>query len=190
MDQVLETERLLLVTPNRARAQVMADMANDRLIVDNLATMPHPYSLDDAYDWIRIVGEMAIGAAFAITLKTNNQFVGVCGSGPVDDNDEIDFGYWIGVEHWGNGYATEAAQSVLSHVFEKDKFELITTDYKLDNVASRRVLEKLGFKSAGERLRHCAATGSDMATMKMKLYRKDWRFDCLCADIKSDIKSV
>ena len=160
---------------------MMAQMANDRLIADNLATMPHPYSLDDAYHWIRIVGEMAVGAAFSIVLKNTGQFVGVCGSGPIDDNDEIDFGYWIGVEHWGSGYATEAGRAVLSHVFETFQFDVITTDFKLENAASGKVLQKLGFEQMGQRVRHCEAMGRDMATMKVQLQRKNWDISKRCA---------
>jgi len=177
----LQTGRLLLVPPSRVHGHVMAQMANDRVIADNLATMPHPYSLDDAYHWIQIVGEMAVGAAFVIILKANNQFIGVCGSGPVDDNDEIDFGYWIGVEHWGNGYATEAARAVLSHVFETFKFDLITTDFKINNKASGRVLQKLGFEQMGQRVRHCEANGQDMVTMKVQLQQKNWDIAKRCA---------
>ena len=181
MGKLLETQRLTLVPPHRDHAQMMALMANDRLIADNLATMPHPYSLDDAYHWIKTVGEMAVGAAFSVMEKNGSQFVGVCGSGPIDDNDEIDFGYWIGVEHWGNGYATEAGRAVLSHVFETFQFDVITTDFKLENAASGKVLQKLGFEQMGQRVRHCEARGCDMATMKAQLQRKNWDISKRCA---------
>ncbi len=181
MDQLLETERLLLVPPCRAHAQTMADMANHVDIAYMLSTMPHPYCVDDALDWIRIVGEMAVGTAFSIFLKDGQQFIGCCGSGPVDDNNEIDFGYWIGVEYWGNGYATEAGRAVLSHVFEMFQFEVITTDFNLKNEASGKVLHKLGFNHVGQRVRHCQASGQDMATIKVELHRKDWDIVRRCA---------
>ncbi len=181
MGQILETQRLLLVPPCRAHAQTMADMANQADIANMLSTMPHPYCVDDAFNWIRIVGEMAVGTAFSIFLKDGQQFIGCCGSGPVDDNDEIDFGYWIGVKYWGNGYATEAGRAVLSHVFETFQFEVITTDFKPENVASSKVLDKLGFTQVGERVRHCEANGQDMPTIKVELHRKDWDIARRCA---------
>ena len=172
--ETIETSRLLLETPQIAHCGAMAALANNLEISRWLATMPWPYSLDDALHFVEIVSQMKRGSVFSLLLKETGQFVGCCGSGPVDDKDEIDFGYWLGVDYWGNGYASEAACAVLDHVFEKDRFDMITTDCQRQNLASLRVLEKLGFRNTGSRTSFCLATGQTVETLKMQLGRHGW----------------
>lgn len=175
MTENLQTGRLRLQKPSHAHAQALALLGNNRAITDKLATMPYPYGLNDAISWIDAVDNMQSGSAFLVFLQETDTLIGCCGSGPVDDKDEIDFGYWIGENYWGKGFATEAGQAVLDHVFEKDNFDLITTDCQIDNAASLRVLEKLGFKKVGHRTRFSASTGTQMQTIKVQLSFDEWR---------------
>ena len=172
---VLQTERLMLVPPAFSHARDMTELANNKAISEMLATMPYPYGIEDAMHWIEAVREMTSGAAFSIILKDSSRFIGCCGSGPVENSKDIDFGYWIGAKYWGQGYATEAGRAVLSHVFDKDRFEIIVTDCKPTNAASLRVLEKLGFDRVGSRTRFCEAVGREMVTEKLQLRRIDWK---------------
>jgi RimJ/RimL family protein N-acetyltransferase len=183
--QNIETERLLLAVPEPSHARQLAQIGNDRLITDNLATMPFPYRYEDALSWISAVQGMSAGAAFVIIEKQTGQVLGCCGSGPIDDKDEIDFGYWLGVPFWRQGFATEAGGAVLDYVFGADQFAVITTDCQIDNDASLRVLEKLGFEVAGHRYRFSAATGTKLKTFKMKLFLKDWRQQGSCTSAKT-----
>ena len=57
-----------------------------------------------------------------------------------------ELGYWIGEEHWGNGYAAEASEVLISHAFNDLNVSQIYATYKVGNAQSMRVLEKLGFK--------------------------------------------
>ena len=50
--------------------------------------------------------------------------------------------YWYGREHWGKGIATEALREFLAEVLERPLFARVTVDHS----ASRRVLEKVGFR--------------------------------------------
>ena len=58
---------------------------------------------------------------------------------------EPELGYWIAAEHQGHGYATEAARAVLDRAFTQLGVEKVSANAAVDNVASQRVLEKLGF---------------------------------------------
>lgn len=171
----LQTQRLVLRRPTYDDAAELAILGNNRRITDKLATMPYPYDISDAHFWIDGVNAMQKGAAFIIRLKDTEELVGCCGSGPVDDKDEIDFGYWIGESFWGNGFASEAGQAVLDHVFNIDRFDVITTDCQCDNQASLRVLEKLGFKQVGYRTRFSVSCGQLVETIKVQLSFNDWR---------------
>lgn len=61
-----------------------------------------------------------------------------------------ELGYWVGEEYWGNGYATEASEELIRRAFNDLGVERIYASYKLGNISSKRVLEKLGFRYYGE----------------------------------------
>jgi RimJ/RimL family protein N-acetyltransferase len=81
---------------------------------------------------------------WAMITKVNNEFIGWCGLKYRADRDEIDLGYRLKKEAWGNGYATEAAKHTLDHGFNTLKLELITGRAHVGNTASLKVLEKIG----------------------------------------------
>jgi RimJ/RimL family protein N-acetyltransferase len=56
-----------------------------------------------------------------------------------------DFGYRFREEFWGKGYATEGGKACLKHGMEQLKLQNIYAMTHIDNLASRRVLEKCGF---------------------------------------------
>ncbi len=120
-------------------------------------------------------------AQFVITLKQEDGLlIGGAGYGPAHGlpdgyGPETDFGYWLGEDYWGMGYATEAAAAVRDHAFTHTTIGLLSTDYNLLNAGSRRVLEKLGFEPAGPRTRYSLARGADMNTMNMHLSRTRWQ---------------
>lgn len=58
-------------------------------------------------------------------------------------------GYCIGKEHWGKGFATEAANAVMDYAFQKLRVKMLTIDHYVDNKGSRRVIEKCGFRYEG-----------------------------------------
>jgi RimJ/RimL family protein N-acetyltransferase len=57
--------------------------------------------------------------------------------------------YGVHPDRWGYGYATEAASSVLSYVLEKLALPKVRADVDEPNIASVRVLEKLGMRQTG-----------------------------------------
>jgi RimJ/RimL family protein N-acetyltransferase len=75
----------------------------------------------------------------ARTIVVDGDVVGSIGSW--DAGDERDVGYWIGREHWGRGFATEALRAFLG----VDGSRPLRAHVAEHNVGSRRVLEKCGF---------------------------------------------
>ena len=59
---------------------------------------------------------------------------------------EREVGYWIGREHWGRGYATQALRLLLAEVADRP----IMARIALDNLGSQRVVEHCGFVRVGE----------------------------------------
>lgn len=57
----------------------------------------------------------------------------------------VEMGWWITPPNWGRGYATEATAAVRDHVFEAGFTDMLMAVFELENTASGRVVEKLGF---------------------------------------------
>jgi ribosomal-protein-alanine N-acetyltransferase len=90
----------------------------------------------------------------AVTLRADCQLIGNCGVRMASpDAHEGDIGYELSPQHWGKGYATEAARAIVGFGFTELKLHRIWAECVADNTASARVLEKLGMRLEG-RLRH------------------------------------
>ena len=93
---------------------------------------------------------------WAVIFKDSNQLIGYCGIAveQIDKVDEREIGYRLDPEFWGRGLATEAALTTLQYGFEQLKFPYILGIVERKNVASVRVLEKLGMKYNRETVFH------------------------------------
>lgn len=84
---------------------------------------------------------------FGIFLKESNEYIGWGCFGVIDCfYPEKEIGYLIGREHWGKGYATEAMGALLNYYFNIIGHERLIALAKPENIASNRVIHKLGFK--------------------------------------------
>jgi RimJ/RimL family protein N-acetyltransferase len=167
---VLETERLTLRGPRHGDAKAMAALAGDRRVAENTARIPHPYSADDAVQFIDTVNTQGGEICFVITR--DDTLIGVCGIDPRQDAPEI--GYWLGVPYWGQGFATEAVRAVIDHAFGDRRFETLQAGARVSNPASRRVLEKCGFQWTGVRLCRIRAIHSAAPIDRFRLDRGLW----------------
>jgi RimJ/RimL family protein N-acetyltransferase len=75
------------------------------------------------------------------------QLVGACGLGR-RPSGAVELGYWIARPFWGRGFATEACTALID-IARSLGLERIEGSHFLDNLASGRVLEKLGFEPSG-----------------------------------------
>jgi RimJ/RimL family protein N-acetyltransferase len=90
----------------------------------------------------------------AVTLKSTGQLIGTCGIRlAAASAHEGDIGYELDPEHWGQGYATEAARAIVRFGFVELGLHRIWSWCIADNVGSARVLEKVGMQLEG-RQRH------------------------------------
>jgi hypothetical protein len=65
------------------------------------------------------------------------------------EHSQAEMGFWIGVDYWGQGFATEAGQAVIRFGFERLNLNRVHAHHMVRNPASGRVLEKLGMKREG-----------------------------------------
>jgi RimJ/RimL family protein N-acetyltransferase len=168
---VLETERLMLRGPTLADARAIARLANDRRIAENTRRLPHPYSQDHAIEFVRGSANDHRGTVFLI--ENNFVPIGVVG---IDwrQPDAPELGYWLGVEHWGQGFATEAARAVIDFTFEEFDVEHLMSGARVANPSSRNILEKCGFQWSGVELHRFEALGSSTPVDRFRLSRSVW----------------
>ena len=82
----------------------------------------------------------------AIALKTSRSNIGYCGLGDLPHVPEMmtEISYGLNREHWGQGFATEAASALLPQAFCKLNLSEVVAAIHPLNLASLRVVKKLG----------------------------------------------
>ncbi|NNJ89174.1 MAG: GNAT family N-acetyltransferase [Eudoraea sp.] len=83
---------------------------------------------------------------WAIVLKDGMQFTGWAGLLYLPEFDEIDLGYRFLPQYWGKGIATEASHAILNYGFETLKLDKIVAIAMKENIASIKVMEKVGME--------------------------------------------
>jgi RimJ/RimL family protein N-acetyltransferase len=168
---VLETERLTLRPPTLADARGIARLADDRRIAVNTRRLPHPYVTEDAVDFVRQLADGGRESAFLIERQHEPiGMVGVVWRRP----DIPELGYWLGVAHWGQGFATEAARAAIDFFFETFDADTLFAYARVSNPASRNVLEKCGFQWAGVELHRFEVLRSSAPVDSFRLSRTAW----------------
>jgi len=142
------TERLLLRPGWAEDAPALAKAIADETIVRNLASAPWPFALRDAEAHLAAPRDPLL-PSLLIFERTDGEplLVGSCGLGR-RASGAVELGYWIARPHWGQGFATEAGQALVA-MARALRLARLEASHFLDNPASGRVLEKLGFQSTG-----------------------------------------
>ena len=137
----IETERLVLKKLVDADKERLVSLIGDFRVSKTLSKVPYPYTLDDADEWLKIVDN----EEFNLNIFLNDDLIGGIGLTPTED-DFYELGYWLGVEYWGQGYATESVIELLNYAKSNIPCEKFKANVFKENAASAKVLEKNGFK--------------------------------------------
>ena len=156
----IRTDRLLLRPLRPADAAAVAALANDWDVVRMTGTLPFPYRIDDAHRFIHRAGKRGPLEWAVVT----DRLIGCIGAGR-------GLAYVLGRVHWGQGYATEAAVAALDAYFAEPTNRSVYASAFLDNPASCRVLDKLGFIPIRQSFK---ARGHDWLVFEMTLDRAAW----------------
>ncbi len=154
-DLPLVSERLILRRPAASDAPAIAAAVADPDILAFLPLLPDPYALVDAERWIAEADESygRIGICdLVICRASDGALVGVVGFRPRSDGT-AETGYWIAKDHRGHGYAAEATRRFAAHAFERLGYRRIVAAVKPENVASQKVIARIGFVRIGEETR-------------------------------------
>jgi len=159
----LTTNRLRLRPYLITDARDVQRLAGDARIADTTVNVPHPYNDGVAEKWIafhRTAFEAKASVIFAITLTSNSELVGTASLINISENDaRAEIAYWVGIEHWGHGYCTEAVQRLTQYAHEELQITRIVAKCFARNPASARVMEKAGLQREGFFPKHIRKAG-------------------------------
>lgn len=122
-------------------------LASDKQISANMRTMPHPYPEGHAEKWIaghaeRLKYDEELN--WAIVIESTDELIGAIRLSLDNAPSDAHLGYWIGTPYWGHGYATKATEAVIDYGFHELGLHRISAIRLERNVASGRVMDKLG----------------------------------------------
>lgn len=165
-EPILTLPRLIIRLYHPSDALAASQNGNDVRIAQYMTNIfPSPYELHHAESFINTIALVstrpsgAAGAApvhlyYAICRRTDGAYMGGIGLKPLADVEARtwEFGYWIGADHWGRGYMSEAVPAFVEWAFRTfpDVLRLEASVYE-GNLGSQRVLRKSGFREEGVR---------------------------------------
>ncbi len=174
----LQTERLTLrpfVRTDAARVQLLA---GDEKIAATTLNIPHPYSDGLAEEWISTHEDEFIqrkSAILAVCTDNGEKIIGATGLMLKPEHDLGELGFWIGRPYWNHGYCTEAGHAMLTFGFEKLKLNKIIAHLFAGNIASQKVLEKIGMKQESYLRQHVKHFGVYNDLVGFAILREEWK---------------
>jgi RimJ/RimL family protein N-acetyltransferase len=127
-------------------ARPLAYIANNKNIWNNLRdSIPYPYTLGDAEQWIAHCSKQKPPVNFAIIY--NDKLAGSIGCVPKSDvySKTMEIGYFIDEEYWNLGIAANAVQILVSYIEKEFDVVRLVAEVYAHNKASMKVLHKNGF---------------------------------------------
>jgi RimJ/RimL family protein N-acetyltransferase len=151
----IETSRLLLASWREEQVQDFLAIASDPEVMRYIGT---GRTWDEAQARAFIERQIAEEAAHGFCLwglieRDGGRLVGQCGLKRVGDTGEIEIGWWLARDRWGQGLATEAARGVIAFAFEQLRLPRLVSIVQPANAGSIDVMRRLGL-SFERRARH------------------------------------
>jgi ribosomal-protein-alanine N-acetyltransferase len=172
----LETERLIVRDYKETDLHEMHRLWSDKEAMYYLDDI-WCETIDDTAKYLKIGMENADGHYFCICEKSTGNYMGSIGYTITDTTPLgkiVHMGYMLLPEYHGYGYMTDAVMMVIEFAFAKDNCVRITTGCYKDNEASRKVMEKAGFRKEGERLNAQYHDGEMKDRLEYAINHDEW----------------
>lgn len=176
----LETRRLFLRWPKAMDAAQLAEIIGEKVVAQETATFPHPFSLKNAEERIlkgRSLNLSGKGVSLVLAhRKDPARVAGLVGIAamPNENPADLGMGYLLARPLWGQGLMTEAVQALIDAAFLYSDVGSISASVRVTNPASRRVLERCGFQYAGSGMAARPAWGDTVSVDHYRLARRNW----------------
>jgi RimJ/RimL family protein N-acetyltransferase len=173
----LETARLWLRWPRVSDAPAIQRYGSRWEVARYTARIPHPYPPGTAERFIYAAREgNSSGRDLTLVLtpiRGKREAIGAIGL-ELRGRDRLTLGYVLAPEFWGKGYVSEAAAAMVEAAFSLTHVVEINASVRVENPASRRVLEKAGFRLVGSGPQGAPARGGLVECDRFALPRADW----------------
>lgn len=176
--QPLLTERLLLepVTPEHVPAMWEATQAS---LPDLQRWLPWAQQASEAVSREfaeRCENEWLAGQEYAFSIMREREYLGGVGLHPYRLDGLGELGYWVRSDERGQGYVPEAGEALVAFSFETVGLYRLEIRAGVENRASQRVAEKLGFTREGTLRKGCPlGPGRAYDCHIYGLLASDWR---------------
>lgn len=174
----IETRSLWLRWPRAKDVDAIVRLAGDRSVAEMTARIRYPIDRAETEAFVLDArGGNAAGGGLAMALSLRAEpdgLVGMIGISGDAAEDGPHLGYWLGRPYWGRGLATEAAEAIVHAYFAYAGGSVLTSDARVENPASRRVLEKSGFVRTGTAAGYFPVRGCDLTCDRFRLDRVAW----------------
>ena len=176
----LETERLLLRQFREADLETFFAYRNDPEVA-KYQGWGIPYSREQGEAFISSMREKSAPKQggwiqFAIALKDTDELIGDLGCYiKEDDMRQARIGFTLASKYWRQGYITEVIPCLLEYLFEDMNVHRVVADCDVENVASYRTLEKLGFRREAHFVESYLMDGVYTSEYHYGLLQREWR---------------
>lgn len=124
----------------------------------------------------RQMAEEGTGIRLAVDRESDGTFIGWCTLNRWNPSfRSATMGFCFNESAWGHGYATEAAHALLQWAFDSLDLNRVQAETDTRNIASARVLEKLGFVREGTMREDCVVDGVTSDSWVFGLLRREWQ---------------
>ena len=148
----LVTARLVLRAFAPADAEQVQRHLSDGRVAGNTLTIPHPYPVGAAEEFIASHAPAwaeAKRATWAMTRPDDGAIVGAIGLVLTRLHQRAEVGYWVALGEWGKGYASEATRRVISFAFDDLDLHRVEAHHFIENPASGRVMQHAAMHPEG-----------------------------------------
>ncbi|MEL6307223.1 MAG: GNAT family protein [Chloroflexota bacterium] len=179
----LKTERLVLrrivATDEPIWSDILANPDVRRYLSDFNPNTPeeHAAEMREIMTWSDTQILAKTGVRWAITHSPDDTMIGSCGFHAYNpDNNHAEIGYELHPDYWRKGIMREAVTAVINFCFDELQVHRIEADVTVGNVASKGLLESLGFMHEGTwRERVATSTGDYASLWFFGLLKREWQ---------------
>lgn len=177
---MIESERLILRSWKIEDTSDIVEGLNNINVSKWMATVPYPYTLDDAKSFINYALEVekeGKGYMFAIVLKEENKVIGGTTLTSINKKDgTAGGGIWLNEKYQKNGYGSEAFSMRIKFAFEELGLRRMENGYFPGNDKSEKMQLRLGYKNEGMRRKRflCLATNEYVNEYITGLLKEDF----------------
>lgn len=145
---LIKTTRLILRPWRKEDLEPFADLNADAKVMEYFPSTLSRKESDDLANRISSKLEEQEWGLWAVSVPGIVDFIGFIGlAEPSFDahfTPAVEVGWRLAFDHWGKGYATEGAKAILEHGFKTLNLNEIVSFTAVQNMRSRRIMEKIG----------------------------------------------